>query len=196
MQTGSIRPDALLVVADTESELRLVDIAEPEATVASIRLDVDAYGMDFSPDGDTLAVALADNTIAMFDIADPADPTPVGDPLTGPATVANSAKFSPQGDRLAVAAVGGQAWIFSRDGDRWVPTEVLRAGLSNLQDVAWSADGSVLLGGALSGNTRLWLTDTEDAAAHVCENAGVHVSEVEWEGLLPGVEYHPPCLAP
>lgn len=195
-QTGSIRPDGLLVVADTESELRLVDIAEPETTVASIRLDLDAYGMDFSPDGETMAVSLADNTIAMFDIADPADPTPVGDPLTGPATVANSAKFSPQGDRLAVAAVGGQAWIFSRDGDRWVPTEVLRAGLSNLQDVAWSADGSVLLGGALSGHTRLWLTNIEDAAAHVCENAGVPVSEVEWEGLLPGVEYQPPCLAP
>ena len=94
---------------------------------------------------------------------------------------------------LAVAAVGGRAWIYTLREQDWVATEVLTAGLVNLQDVTWSPDGSVLLGGALAGRTRLWLTDVDTAAEWVCAGVGQHVTEEEWDGLLPGIDYAPPC---
>lgn len=193
-QTGGVSPDGLIALADATSRVYLVDLADPGTEISRIELDVDAYGVEFSPDGQTLATSLADNSVLLFDVSDPASPEVIGEPLMGPTTVANTVKFSPDGERIAVAAVGGQAWIFTLDGDDWVPTAVLRAGLANLQDVAWSADGTVLLGGGLSGETRLWLTDPAVASEAVCANAGAAVSADEWQSLVPGVAYEPPCV--
>lgn len=192
-QTGAYGADGLIAVADTTSQVYLIDLEDPDPQVGRINLGVDAYGLEFSPQEDLLAMSLADNTIAVYDVSDPAHPVAVGDPVTGPTTVANSVKFSPDAQRIAVAAVGGQAWIYALDDQDWVPISVLRAGLVNLQDVAWSADGSVLLGGGLSGQTRLWLTDPTSAADAVCQKAGAAVSETEWASLIPGVAYQPPC---
>lgn len=193
---GGIRGDGLLAVSDSSPEVQLVDLSRPDVDLSSIPLGVAAYGVDFSRDDDLLALSLADNSVVLYDVSDPTSPVPVGEPLTGPSTVPNSVKFAPGGDRLAVAAAGGQAWIYTRDADQWLATAVLRAGLANLQDVAWSADGSVLLGGGLSGSTRLWLTDPAQAADQVCRSRGVTVTEQDWADQLPGVAYQPPCETP
>lgn len=191
--SGVVRPDGLLATADSTMTVYLQSTGDLEATVATLRPEASVFGMHFSPDGQTLAMALSDNTIRMYDVSDPAAPTQVGEPLTGPTSIPNTVKFSPDGERLAVAAIGGQAWIYAQRDDDWVATEVLRAGLSNLQDVAWSADGSTLLGGGLSGQTRLWLTDVEVAAQTVCAGVSQPVTPAEWEGLLPGIDYAAPC---
>lgn len=57
-------------------------------------------------------MSLSDHTVRLYDVSDPTDPRPVGEPLTGATSIPNSVKFSPDGHCLAVAAVGGRAWIY------------------------------------------------------------------------------------
>lgn len=192
MLSAAVTSEGIIAVSDESGSVRLVDVEEPGDQLAVIELGSDVYGLDFSPDGTTLALSAIDHRIYLYDVSTPADPRPIGN-LAGPTTPANTVKYAPDGTRLAVAATGGQAWLYTQNDGRWEPTEVLRAGLANLQDLAWSADGSVLLGGALAGHTRLWLTDPEAAVRVLCEQSGPPMTQEEWEAVLPGTDYRPPC---
>lgn len=191
--SATVRDDGLLVVSDDTGDVTVAHVDDLGTALTTFSPGANVYGLDFSPDGATLALSLGDNTVRLYDVDDPAAPEPLGDPLTGPTAIPNSVKYSPDGRRLAVAAIDGRAWIWTATEDGWAATEVLRAGLDNLQDVTWSADGSVLLGAGLSGRTRLWLTDVDAAAAQLCAGVGQDVTAEEWSGLLPGVPYEPPC---
>lgn len=190
---ADMRGDGLLAIADTDDGVLLVHLEDLSTAVARIDPGSNAYGVSFHPDGDLLALSAADHSVRLYDVSEPTTPLEVGDPLTGLTSIPNSVTFSPDGQRMAVAAVGGRAWIYTLQEQHWVATEVLSAGLVNLQDVTWSPDGSVLLGGALAGRTRLWLTDVDTGAEWVCAGVGQHVTEEEWDGLLPGIDYAPPC---
>ena len=191
--SATVRDDGLLAVSVASGEITVVDVDDLGAPIATFNTGANVYGLDFSPEGATLALSLGDNTVRFYDVGDPATLVPVGERLTGPTAIPNSVKYSPDGSRLAVAAVDGRAWVWTTTDEGWSATEVLRAGLDNLQDVTWSADGSVLLGGGLSGRTRLWLTDVDVALEELCAGVGQDVTPEEWAGLLPGVPYAPPC---
>ena len=57
--------------------------------------------MAFSPDGHTLASGDYGGTVRLWDVADPAHPRPLGQPLTGGAAAVDSVAFSPDGHTLA-----------------------------------------------------------------------------------------------
>jgi WD40 repeat protein len=67
----------------------------------------------FSLDGDTLATASADGTVRLWNVTDPAQPTPLGT-LTGPTGVVNSVALSADGHTLATGRADGtvQLWNF------------------------------------------------------------------------------------
>ena len=64
------------------------------------------YDVVFSPDDRTLATADGDNTVTLWDIADPAAPGRLAS-LTGPTGTVFAAAFSPDGTTIAAGSQDG-----------------------------------------------------------------------------------------
>ncbi len=71
----------------------------------------------FSPDGHTLAAGSDGGTVWLWDVADPAHPTPLGQPVTVPASAVNSVAFGPDGRTLAAGSEDGTVRVWNLDID-------------------------------------------------------------------------------
>ena len=69
--------------------------------------------MAFSPDGHTLASGNYDGTVRLWDVADPAHPRPLGQPLTGSTVPVDSVAFSPDGHTLASGSDDGTTRLWN-----------------------------------------------------------------------------------
>ena len=69
--------------------------------------------MAFSPDGKTLAAGSGDGKVWLWNLTDPARPTRLGQPLTGPTSVVDSVAFSPDGKTLAAGSGDGTVWLWN-----------------------------------------------------------------------------------
>ena len=69
--------------------------------------------MAFSPDGRTLASGDNGGTVRLWDVTDPADPRPLGQPLTGSTVAVDSVAFSPDGHTLASGSDDGTTRLWN-----------------------------------------------------------------------------------
>ncbi|MGH3191538.1 MAG: hypothetical protein ACRDOL_30695, partial [Streptosporangiaceae bacterium] len=144
---------SLLESSGSPSAARLLDSA---GLVQSVSL---------SPDRRMLAVAAADGTLRLWDVASPGRPVPVGAPLD-PASDSPlyATSFSPNGRILAAAGAGRvvQLWDVSRPGHP-VRLGRLTGPANTVYSVAFSPDGKTLAAGSADDTVRLW--DVADPAS-------------------------------
>ncbi|MCK0112195.1 helix-turn-helix domain-containing protein [Ornithinimicrobium sp. F0845] len=161
--------------------------------VGTIDVELSVFALDFTSDGNLLAVGGANSQLELYDVSDPSAPVPVGPTLTGPAATVYSVAFSPDGNRVAAAVLDETVWVWHKQGDAYVSELVLRSALAPLTAVGWVDDDHLLAGGQ-QGRAYTWLVDAPAAEAFVCETTGTPATEREWSTHLPGIDYAPPCL--
>jgi len=142
-------------------------LLESTGSPAAARL-VDSAGVlqsvSLSPDRRLLAVAAANGTLRLWDVASPGHPVPAGPPLD-PASGSPlyTTAFSPDGRILAAAGAGRtvQLWGLSRTGHPMRLGTLTGPG-NTVYSVAFSPDGRTLAAGSADDTVRLW--DVSDTA--------------------------------
>jgi WD40 repeat protein len=118
-----------------------------------------------SPDRKLLAVAAADGTLRLWDIASQGHPVPIGPPLISDSNAPlYTASFSPDGQVLAAAGAGRSVVLWNvRDPAHPVLLGQPLTGPANtIYSVAFSPDGGTLAAG--SADRSVWLWDVSDPA--------------------------------
>ncbi len=101
-------PDLYAALVTTENAVLSTPLAGHTGFVFSVA---------FSPDGDTLASGSADDTVRLWNVTDPAHPTPLGQPLTGHTNFVASVTFSPDGHTLASGSTDDTVWLWETNVD-------------------------------------------------------------------------------
>jgi WD40 repeat protein len=113
----------------------------------------------FSPEGHTLAVGADDGKIWLSNVTDPAHPTQIGQPLTGPVAPVESVAFSPDGRTLAAGSYDGTVRLWNVT-DPAHPAQIGQplTGLNAAPvfSVTFSPDGHTLAVGIEDSTIRLW----------------------------------------
>ena len=122
------------------------------------------YSVAFSRDGRTLASGSADNTVRLWDEADPAHPQPLGQPLTGPKGTVYSVAFSRDGRTLASGSADNtvRLWDVADPAHPEALGQPLTGPTGAVYSVAFSPDGRTLASGSADNTVRLW--DVADPA--------------------------------
>jgi WD40 repeat protein/transcriptional regulator with XRE-family HTH domain len=137
---------SLLTSSDTPLAARLLG---PSGTVQSVAL---------SPDHGLLAVAAADGTVRLWNVARPDHPVSLGEPFVRQKQAFYAAAFSPDGTVLAVAGAGEavQLWNVARPSRPVQLGHPLTGPAGTVYALAFSPAGTTLAAGSSDGTVRLW----------------------------------------
>jgi WD40 repeat protein/transcriptional regulator with XRE-family HTH domain len=135
-------------------------LSSPLATGAGV-----VNSVAFSSDGHTLASGSDDGTVTLWDVADPAHPRPLSQPLASSGAAAvDSVAFSPDGQTLASGDDDGviRLWDVADPARPRPLSQPPTTGTAAVHSVAFSPDEHLLASGDDDGFIRLW--DVADPA--------------------------------
>ncbi|MCX5040211.1 MULTISPECIES: WD40 repeat domain-containing protein [Streptomyces] len=109
------------------------------------------WSVEFSPDGHTLASAAQDDTVVLWNVADPARPHRIGEPLTGHTEGLWDLAYGPDGRTLATTGADHSVRVWH------LPDSVLTDFTNPLTSVAYDPRGRLLAAaGTDDALVRLW----------------------------------------
>jgi WD40 repeat protein len=149
----------------------------------------------FSPDGHTLTGGDGDGTVWLWNVADPALPRPLGQPLTGSGAAVGSVAISAGGHTLASGDSDGtiRLWDITDPADPRSLGQPLTGDGTPVDSVAISADGHTLASGSNDGGVRLWNLNVQYAIDRICATAG-GLTPQQWNEYIPQLRYQPLCV--
>ncbi|MDO5500285.1 MAG: WD40 repeat domain-containing protein, partial [Propionibacteriaceae bacterium] len=142
-----------------------------------------------SPDGTQLLVAPPTGELLVYDIADPANPTPVAELTSAHATV-TSMRFSRDGKLLFATATDERIWVWN-----WDPAAdpaLLSMRLASQARATIPLDDRLLIGTA-DGQVTVRPLLLGQATTQLCAGLGEPLTELEWTRYAPGVTPVAPC---
>lgn len=141
-----------------------------------------------------LTASGANRQVSRWTLDDPAAPTSIGSPLTGPTNDVYWLDYSPDGRLLAAASIDGQVWLWDVSaGASAEPWATLTTHDGALFTAEFSPDGSRLAAGGTGRAVDQWLVDPDAAAAEICATVGARLTEAEWDLYVRDRPYDPPC---
>ncbi|HEX6343690.1 WD40 repeat domain-containing protein [Umezawaea sp.] len=161
----------VLAVGGDDTTVELWNVADRLAPVLLGTLtgyDSTIHSVAFSPDGKTLASGSDDRTVRLWNVADPADPRPLGRPLTDHKGSVWSVAFSPDGRLLATSGADSTArvWNVTDPAQPQALGEPLTGRNGTVFAVGFSPDGRSLATGSADQTVRLWSLPSSVLVGH------------------------------
>lgn len=205
---AAFSPDSsLLAVATTGAQVHLWRLggdpadgagssAEAQELPALTGFENYVYSVAFDPSGRYLAAGSTDRTVRIWDVTDPAAAGQVGSELRGPRDTVYALDWSADGSLLAGASKEGSVWLWDMaEPAAPVVEATLTAADGNLYAMALAPDGAQISAGGSPRTVSTWQIDVDQVAAGTCARTGTAMTEAEWQQLVPGVPFSPPCPA-
>ncbi|UUU43453.1 WD40 repeat domain-containing protein [Streptomyces sp. NBC_00162] len=142
-------PDGTALATSANGEVRVWDLPDLTLRFVLTGLDSAVKRVVFSPDGQLLAVASADRTVLLWDMAAGRVP---GGPLIGHTGLA----FSPDGSRLATSGADQPTHLWDVPHRRGLPGRPLQGHKGTVWAVAFAPDGRMLVTAGADGTVRRW----------------------------------------
>ena len=147
-------PDHARILVGANTGVQVYNLAkQAEERFLKSPTNLDRPNAALSPDGETLAWVLEDNTIQLVRIAD----EKVLHTLVGHTAPITKLRFSQTGDRLFSASRDGWVRVWARDGAQ---VDAFQPGGGEVLGIGVSADGGTLATIPADGPVKLW--DTKD----------------------------------
>jgi WD40 repeat protein len=148
----------------------------------------------FSPDGRTLAFGSYDDTVRLFNMANPAKPSAIGSPLTEPTGPVEMVAFNRDGSLLASGSDDDtiQLWNVKNPARPQSLGPSLTGHTGFVYSVEFSPLGNVLASASADETVRLWNLNINYAIRRICSIAGNDFSPQQWRQYTQ-LSYQHPC---
>jgi len=157
----------------------------------------------FSPDSRLLATGCDDDTIRLWNVADPAKAAAVGRPITGPTASVYTVAFSPDGHTLA-AGVGSAdssiwRWNLANPAHPMTVGQPLTGPVGGVNSLQFSprtdtlASGGGTDSGVVTQSMQFWALGTGQVTNRICAATAGNLTPAQWKLYIPDHAYDPPC---